>query len=80
MNSFVHVKRKCRIAQRNRVFSSKLGFFARFVINDRPCFLCHLFNPRFSLLCLAMQHRVNNNALASNAHQCQFESSNPENP
>ena len=27
-----------------------------------------------------MQHRFNNDVLASNAHQCQFESSNPENP
>ena len=26
-----HVKRKYRIAQRNRVFSEKLGFFARFL-------------------------------------------------
>ena len=26
-----HVKRKCKIDQRNRVFPKKLGFFARFL-------------------------------------------------
>jgi hypothetical protein len=31
INRFAHVKRKRSTTQRNRVFSSKLGFFAQFI-------------------------------------------------